>query len=281
MIMKYLKLFPLLLIIFLSACNLPIAEKTPTPDLVATIVGMTMTERSRGTETAMAYTATVTMTSTEPAASETPVPETPTQTATLAANFRDTLGAPAWKDTLDDGRNFGLDQSGYQDDYTKINIQNGAMVISNTSQSGYYGWRLTTKSPQDFYLEADIGIQNCAGTDLYGLVIRAPDYGSGFGYYLGLNCSGQYQITRWDANGIARISNLSLDPAVKPGSNQTNVLGVLARGSQLTLFVNGSQIIEVTDSTFSGSGHFGVFIAGQSLGEFLIRVEEMAYWTLP
>ncbi len=274
--------------LLLTACNMPTTAITPDLDQVATIVEMTLTSQAQFTQPSSTQDV-VTSTETIPAVIITPTPTetiepSPSMTSTPTVpptGFKETLGLPDWQDVFANGNSFGLDAAGYEDDNTKIIIYNGAMVLSNSSVYGYRGWRLTSKSPDDIYIEGKFNVQSCAGDDLYGLVFRAPDYSSGYGYYLGVTCNGKYNVTKWDTNGTSTILNSTADPSIKAGANQVNDIGIQNTGNTFTIYINNTMVTQFTDTTFPNGGHFGVFIAGQSPGAFTVRVEELAYWSLP
>jgi hypothetical protein len=189
------------------------------------------------------------------------------------------LGNPTWSNTLDSGTSFGLDAGGYQDENTKIIITGGAMVLTSYSTLGYHGWRLTSPTPKNFYLEAIYITQSCSGSDEYGVVFRAPDYASGKGYYYGLRCSGEYNLFRWDDAGLTALMNWTSSTNILAGSGQTNRLGILANGNSIKLYANGKLLTEISDSKFL-DGHFGAYISGYS-GSLTVNLDQIAYWNLP
>lgn len=284
----YLLVFSLIL----AGCNFPFQRQTADPEEVANIVAMTLTAGPQQnltntpviispTPTLIQPSATPTMADTE----ETTPSETPTQTVTSTvpsspAGIKATLGSPSWRDPLDNGKSFGLEGSGYEDENTRVYIENGAMVLSSSSIYGYRGWRLTVTSPENVYLEATINVQSCSEADLYGLVFRAPDYSSGQGYYLGVKCDGHYNVTKWTDAGTTTVISTAASSQLNAGPGQTNEIGVYMTGDNFTIYFNQAMTTQFTDNSFSEGGHFGVFIAGQSPGSFLIRVEEIAYWNL-
>lgn len=110
------------------------------------------------------------------------------------------------------------------------------------------------------------------------MVFRAPDYSSGYGYYFGLTCDGQYDLIRWNSSGVKNVINLTSDPAILTGAGQTNIMGIMAVGGSIKLYVNQKMVIEIADTAFS-EGHFGLFVAGTS-GGLSISVDDMAYWDI-
>lgn len=273
-----LKRLPLMvtLLIFLGSCNLPRAAQSPPPEQVATFVAQTLAAQLSETPPA---TATLT-----PQASETPILITPTASVTptitaLPGDPKIALGSPVWQNNLDSGSAFGLSGEGYQDDYTSISVSGGAMQLSSTSTVGWRGWRLCSQKPQNMYLEVTFRTRNCAGSDLYGLSFRSPDYNSGQGYYLGLTCDGRYSLSKWESNGSSSLINPTSNEAILAGPNQTNRLGIMANGSSLKIYINGKLLQELSDSAFGDGGHIGPFIAGYS-GNLSLEMDEIAYWNL-
>ena len=285
----------LLLLFLLSACNLP-TRKTADPDQVAQMVEGTLTAQAgeivilQPTNTVESqpeelpsetYTATVQNTETM-----TPTPQetaTPTETFTPTISPDDpkvSLGQPAWKNTLDSGGSFGLDAAGYEDDYSRIKVANGVMELTSFSTYGYRNWRLTSQNPDDFYIEAIFTTQVCSGNDLYGIVMRAPDYSSGGGYYAGLTCNGQYNLSKITDSGTSYILSSTPDSNILSGPGQTNRLGILANRESLKIYINEKLITEISDSSYTDGGYIGAFIAGSS-GSLTVYMDEISYWNLP
>ncbi|MCE1255667.1 MAG: DUF1080 domain-containing protein, partial [Anaerolineae bacterium] len=155
---------------------------------------------------------------------------------------------------------------------------NGAMSLSSTSTIGFRTWRLTSPTPQNFYLEAVFKTVACGGSDQYGLVYRAPDYSSGLGYYFGLTCTGAYSLYKWGNSGASVVLQ-GVSPLVNPGVNQTNRVGVMAKGNSFTFYFNDKKVQDYTDNELSDPGHIGVFIGGYS-GNFNVQMDEISYWDI-
>lgn len=282
-------LIPMLVMLILAGCNLPAGQQpTANPTQVQEIVSSSLTAQAE-TQSALNTLTAETPTATQPAATETATPtitqpavvmtQTPTITV-VPAGFRDTLGDPDWRNNLDSGSAFGLDDTGYQDDNTRIVMKDGAMVLSSSSIYGYRGWRLTTSTPDDVYIEAKFDVVNCASADIYGLVYRAPDYASGQGYYLGVTCEGKFNVTKWTDSGSSTIISSITDEHINRGAGQTNRLGIQMVGSDFYVHINDNLITQFSDESFEEGGHFGVFIAGQGNGNLVVNLDEISYWIL-
>ena len=64
------------------------------------------------------------------------------------------------------------------------------------------------------------------------------------------------------------------------GSNQINRLGVMAKGSELKLYVNGVLIDTIKDKTFS-QGYIGLYIGRKETKNLTSILDEISFWNLP
>lgn len=269
----------LLILILLPACNLPTSKKaTPTVDFIATTVAETLVALPSKTPPS---TQSAGPTAAQSAATQ-PANETPTSTAspspTPPGDPKSWLGTPTKLDTLDNPQGFGL-AGGYEDDAAKIVVSDGAMIMTSFSTVGWRTWRVRPPELSNAYLDAAFRTVNCTASDQYGLVFRAPNYDTGYGYYFGVTCDGRYSFSRWDANGTSALVNLTPDTNILSGPGQTNRLGVMAKGQNIKLYINGNSVKEIEDAGMA-SGFFGAFIGGFS-GNFTVQMEEIAYWLNP
>jgi hypothetical protein len=274
--------FLLLTALLITACT-PRQAATPDLDAVATAVQATLDAEPTLTPIPPTDTPAPVIATFTPAA---PTPtvfftETPTLTPTVSnddpAVF---LGQAAGRDTLETGAGFGIAAEGYEDDYTRITVSEGSMFIHNSSTIGWRGWRVRPPPLQDAYIEGTFTAHSCTGSDQYGLVVRAPDYGSGEGYYFALTCDGRFNLLRWTEDGMSVVVNNTQSDAIRAGSGQVNRVGVMLRGDNIRLYINGRVVQEVNDDAIGQSGYYGPFISGVS-GTMVISLDEIAYWNLP
>lgn len=181
-------------------------------------------------------------------------PPTPTATATKATTPTSTL-TPTPKPTpnfpltfSDDFSNAesGLDVSGQ---LTYVYDQ-GAYVLQSF-QENYFGARFRERPVvSDFILEVDARIVEGPDNAALGISFRRQDARN---YYnLMVNGKGEYLLRKsvnrsWQSVGTA---NWTFSPAIKTG-RAMNRLKIMARGSEITLWVNGQQISTVQDSSFT------------------------------
>jgi hypothetical protein len=282
-VMKKIGLIFILMLLLLSACNFPgVTPKTDEPGMIATRVAQTLAAGQINTTTPPTEAIPTSSIPTESLGTITPtVTPTLTPTATSAPeNPKLTLGTPAYFNTFSSGSDFGL-SSPYVDDAVRLSVHDG--VLEFTSLGVNYGRRfqLTYPKPKDLYLEGTFTAISCSGYDHYGLVLRAPNYNDGYGYYIGVSCNGQFTAEKWDSGGISTILDWTADDNILTGAGQTNRLGVWLKGDQMKLYANGVLIKEITDSSFSTGGHFGIYGGAVDSGNFSFDVNEISQWDLP
>ncbi len=295
--MKKIVSISLFVILILSSCNLPTAATAPPPtqanpkDLIASMVAATVVAKPTSPAVETQAQPTPTYTKEAPTPSVTPeLTATPALTETSApvisptsSDFTASLGEPTWKDTFVNSNGFfQKGTNSYEDDHTRIAIENGVMTLTSFgTPPNWIGWRLTYPTIKNFYLETSFVTHNCSGADQYGMVFRAPDFESGFGYYLAFTCDGRYKLERMDDSGFVVILPWSDSSDIVAGSDQNNRMGILASGSTISIYINGNKVTETSDTHFQEAGHFGPFIAYAQNPNFSIDLKSITYWIMP
>ncbi len=276
-------ILPVVIIFLLPlACNFPLFNPASSNQQVDTSSPeiLTLTSTLGTTQNPGVPTATFTLT----LLSDTPTPTitiTPTVTET-PSDPAQALGQTVWNNPLDSGQSFGLGSSGYSDDYTDIYVAGSRMVLtSHLLSPGWKGWRLTDRYLPNFYLEGTFITGNCSGLDSYGLVVRAPDYSSGNGYYFGISCDGRYSLLRWDEYGSVYLVPWTNNLEIKAGSNQNNRIGIMVNGAIYSLYINGKRIQDVNDGSFMTQTKIGVFIAASETVDFSVALDQLNMWQIP
>lgn len=209
----------------------------------------------------------------EPSATLTP---TITPTATLSdSDPALTLGSPDWVDDMDDGDNWATGE----DDYSSVAYANGYMKI--ITKTDYDAWRLTWANPANFYLEAKLQTPECSGSDHYGLMFRSPrDSGTDKGYLFAISCDGKYNLRLWNAPSMTWLINWTESDQIKQGADVQNTLGVMAKGSTLSLYINGEKVKEIENNAYS-QGAIGIFVGGANTDDMTLWADQIRYWENP
>lgn len=212
----------------------------------------------------------------EPQAAEpAPVSEV-TPTMTPEADPRSELGSSTWGAVFEDGTQTWFQ---YENEQVKSEVRDGKLVLTSKKANSFDTWVMSHPQLDDAYLEVNFYISEpCAGKDRYGILFRAPD--NTMGYLYNVACDGSYQLRAWDGESFSDLINWTVDASIatRPEINQR--LGVWAEGDKLVLYVNGFEVGEVQDSTFS-AGTFGVNIAAAENAGFSVDVTEAKIWELP
>ena len=151
-------------------------------------------------------------------------------------------------------------------------------------QAGFSTWYFTWHDLEDFYLQSVFNSSTCTGKDAYGLIIRGPEHGAGvaFGYVVAFSCDGSVWVYRLDSASPYTATDLvswTSNQYIIAGANKENVMGIKAQGSTLTVYANGHQIAQVTDSKYQ-SGRYGVFVSPDLTANYTYQVVHMSYWDL-
>ncbi len=276
----------LILVFFLSACNLPTGQATPDPNDIATRVAATMGVTQQTDNTTLPTTqeapqsATTTFTPELPTATSTAT-ETITPTATVQPDDpKTTLGNPDFQfSPASSGNPFGVAGNPYEDNSIVISNAVGGLQFASKTINGGKRWRLTSPMPVDFYLEGTFAVNVCSGKDNYGLAMRMPAYDSTLGYFVGLSCDGNYIVDRIDASGNGEnLLSWTANPNIKTGSGQVNRLGVMLVGSTFTIYINGVKAGTLEDTTIATGGHFGAYVSARGDPNFTVVMQELLEW---
>ncbi|MDD5369049.1 MAG: hypothetical protein PHQ40_08190 [Anaerolineaceae bacterium] len=296
--MKHWIISVLLLGMLLSACNAVRATPTVSQNDIQTQVAQILTQmpatQNAPTEVQVTTIPTLAPTSTTaPTATQAPTntesptqiaTETPTLTPTVttapsttppASDPRAQLGTPTFQDTFKDDKNWQIGD----DKFTSFSIANNALTVKGLSTLD--GWRLTWPTTSDFYLEATFTTGECSGNDRYGLIARVPDATTADrGYLVGATCDGKYALRKWDGEKMNNLVSWTASSVLHAGAKQTNRIGLLAVGDQLSVYLNGALAKTVQDNSFS-KGSFGLFIGANQTANFTVTVTDVSYWENP
>lgn len=193
------------------------------------------------------------------------------------------LGTPSSSDPFDSYEKWSWPTD--SDDYLAVAFKDGYMQLTGLTTMA--GWRLPLISQQtNSYLELTVNSAACADKDSYGIIFRVPVFKEPTqGYLYEVTCDGYLRLWKWDGkvlpNGKAEILiNWKQSADVSTGANKVNRLGVMAVGSQFTIYMNGVAQGTVSDSSFK-AGFFGVFVRSVTTPKYTVKFDEMKFWENP
>jgi subtilisin len=185
---------------------------------------------------------------------------TPTRSpVTIADDFSD--AASGWP-----GLDVTLGAAGYL---------SGQYRIQLTSANWFYWAYPTGPAVADFTAEIDAAPAG-ETNGLHGIAF-AMDGTSLYAYLVG---NGQYVLRRWDSelgNWVVLIP-VTPSPYVNRGT-QSNHMKVVRTGSTITIYVNGQQLGQITDSTL-GSGHVGL-LSSAAADNYDVRFDNYVVTYIP
>src|SRR3972149_6008175 len=253
-------------------------------DLVATSVGATLAAQAPAPPaTQPQVTVDTPVATSPPSATEPPTlpPSTATTTPSATAPATNTStplagGQPTWRDTFPSATGWNLGG----DSFTRAEIDDGQFVLTGLSTAD--GWRLTWPEIETAYLEATIRTGTCQGAGEDGLIFRVPDiHEPNEGYLFGFTCDGRYFLRTWDGEQMNSLVSATTASAIQAGGEKTNRIGVWAEDDELSLYANGTFLVELQDDTFPDEGGFGFFVGARQTVALTLRSDEIAYWDLP
>jgi hypothetical protein len=266
-------------------------SRQPNQDVVATLVAATLAGESGGTiephqpgETGAAPQDGTPM-PLPPSPTDT---NTPTLTLTPTPTITDTpeavpgdpvlsLGVPTFKDTFEDDDNFYT----YDEAQSSYQIDDGQFILIAKKANSYETWSLSWGDLKNFYLEitGTFG-DDCGGKDRYGLIFRAPDTSQG--YLLSISCDGHYRLSAYDSEDedYIEIKKWTASEHINTGPGATNRLGIKAKNAKLTIYINGHEVAEKSNTMFT-KGRFGVLVAATDTPGFTAYLSQAVYWKLP
>jgi len=259
----------LILVIALSACA-PQPPPTPDPTLVSAIVDATV--RAIPTATPPSTPTPQVPTAVPP----TPIPPTPTVLPNDPALI---FGAPDGSDDFSSDRNW----SSFDNNCYRSGVTNGQFMMEGKGQPGLICWQHSWASVQNFYADTLVtNPQSCRPNDRYGLYIRGQSETQGYVY--GLACDGRFFLTKVDGSTATAIVPLTANPTVRVGPGLTNVIGIAANNGTYQLYINGINVANASDYTFTNTGWIGFFIqaASDNTGTpFMAFFDNLRVWLLP
>jgi hypothetical protein len=199
-----------------------------------------------------------------------------TPTATPEADPRNELGSSTWGAVFEEGTETWFQ---FENDQARSEVRDDKLMLTAKKANGFDAWTMSYPQMKDFYLEVVFTTgEACAGKDRYGILFRAPDPDQG--YLFNVACDGSYQLRKWDGEQFTDLINWTLDTHIAKGPEVNQRLGVWAEGDRFVLYINGFEVGEASDSSYS-EGTFGVSSAAAETVGFTVDVIEAKAWDLP
>jgi eukaryotic-like serine/threonine-protein kinase len=193
--------------------------------------------------------------------------------AAIANPYPPNTGTLALNDPLSDNSN-GYFWGENNDSGGACQFSNGAFHVSVSQQGTYHSCTAGTTNYSNFTYQVQMTIVQ---GDSGGIIFRTSEANGAF-YYFHIGIDGSYALDLYNNNNFISTLKSGSNTAINSGLNQSNLIAVVASGSNITLYVNNQSIDSVTDNTYS-QGEIGV--AASSIGNTASVVFTNAkVWTL-
>ncbi len=185
------------------------------------------------------------------------------------------LGDPDGQDDFKNANNWTL----FDSECFKSEIDGGQYVMTAKGVQGMSCWEVSWPLLENFYLETEVQMPDtCDQQDRFGILFRAPD--NNRGYLYGLNCAGQYSLSKWDGQQTTLLAGPTSNSAITSESNKNNRIGVVASGPDYYLYANGEYLDHVQDATFLQPGKIGFFVNAATQNSFTVKFDNLKVWVL-
>ncbi|MHC1771051.1 MAG: hypothetical protein AB9907_04815 [Flexilinea sp.] len=149
---------------------------------------------------------------------------------------------------------FGIGDT-FEDETMLMKMSDGILNITPKMKDGWRNWRLRPPEISNGTTEVEFRFNSCKGSDKFGIVVRAPNYSDGSGYYCSVTCEGNAQIQR---------DSTTLSSAIIPRElyrpDGINKLSVSVIENKINLYLNDEKITGAEDN-FYKKGFSGFFTA--------------------
>lgn len=138
--------------------------------------------------------------------------------------------------------------------------QSTITIQSNRTQgslfAGAYYSNNGTPNSADYDVSADITFVTAAGSGLAGVQARVAG-GAHFNTYVALYDAGnnRYELRRYSAGALSSLGTSAYTYA----QNETHTIKLRVNGSQITMFVDGVSLIDVSNGDISAAGLAGIY----------------------
>jgi hypothetical protein len=144
--------------------------------------------------------------------------------------------------------------------------------VSQLNSTHYCPAGITNYSNFAYEVQMDI-LQGDSG----GIVFRTDDAKQIY-YLFHINIDGSYALAIFNNNDLVSTLKSGSNSAINTGLNQSNLIAVVANGSNIDLYVNNQHVDSVSDSTYS-QGEIGV-VASSNGNPTEVVFSNAKVWTL-
>lgn len=186
---------------------------------------------------------------------------------TPVPTFKQQLGEPKFKENFKKGSSaFGLAAGVTDDETMHMEIFNGKVIASPKMTYGWRTWRLCPPMFRDGIASMKIAFLSCGKGDTVGLILRAPDYSGGTGYYFGVTCQGTLNVFK----ATKLIETVDISDLFRSDPDDPIRIDAEVRGNHIAFYVEDVKVFEIDDDAYD-NGYSGFYTA--QMGENTMQAQ--------
>ncbi len=155
---------------------------------------------------------------------------------------------------------------GYVDGEYAIQVDTPNLVI--------WGSSATAPDLANFEAEVDARASDGPLDNSFGLVVRYRDNPTKSLYLFRISSDGYYQVVKLDNNMLSPLTDWNPSDAILQGLGVTNHLRVVCDGPNMSFYVNGTHLVDVTDDSFP-VGRLGLAVGSYDEGGVLVYFDNL------
>jgi hypothetical protein len=170
---------------------------------------------------------------------------------------------------------FSNPQSGWEildTDYGSVGYEQGGYLVKSLIENEYM-WGLGGKSFGDVQLDVDATVQQTVtdGNDAYGVDCRVQENGDGYGFRI--TSDGWVAISKYENTESSAVVDWFESSAIFT-DGRSNHLTAICNGSQLKFLVNGIEVANAEDGTFT-TGDIALSVLGFDTGTVSVLFDNL------
>jgi hypothetical protein len=145
-------------------------------------------------------------------------------------------------------------------------------------------WSYNSRPSGNTYAEISATNGDCIAKDAVGLVMRIDAQQTPSGYALEVSCDGAWRFLRYRPAGASAEMYIDWTPSdvINTGNGATNRLGIWGYAGKFNMFINGYQVGEYFDRSYSYSyGYFAAYVRAAATYDLPAYFDDFAMWDIP
>ncbi len=202
----------------------------------------------------------------------TPTPEpTPEPTFVVATPE---LSDPIFLDFFVDGGFWDLSETAS----SSVVVEDGQFKYIQKDPNTF-SLRLKAKTAQDFFVQVKADVEaTCGFEDKIGIAFRVQNSSNYYAFVI--DCTRKFRVMKVENGNVNWLTDWTFSRHIRYPVNRQHALGVEAKGSNFTFYIDGIEVYSMQDDAFA-SGQFGLWVGSRVTRNLTVRYSEMEAYLLP